>query len=189
LIRLGLAAELLWLSFMLRVRIALVALFLIFLSIPFLLPLGYAYAMWLGEPAVATVAECRPTGSSEQCRGTWVGSDGRRHSGRIEGAYSSDIGHRIKIRIGPLGGWHIGPVGGGVQKESISGKIVSLAMLLGFGVVAPVGGIVGARRFSRRLGLGGVGMAGCRLANSESRHPAAFTDERPALPRGLLAGP
>jgi hypothetical protein len=139
---------------MLRVRVALVALFLILLSIPFLLPLGYAYTMWLGESAFATVTECRPAGKSEHCRGTWVGSDGRRHSGWIEGSYSSDIGHRIKVRIGPLGGRRVGPLGG-VQKESISGKIVSLAMLLGFGVVAPVGGIVGARRFTRRLGAAG----------------------------------
>ena len=130
---------------MLRVRIAFLAIgLLVYLAVVFY-PATLAYTMWLGEPAVATVTECHPRGKNQNCRATWVGADGRSHSAQIDGVYSDDVGEQVGIRTGPFGARKDGPVS----------KVVDLALLIVFGLVAPVAGVLAARRMTRRVQAGG----------------------------------
>jgi hypothetical protein len=133
---------------MIRARLAAIAIgLLIYVAVVFY-PVVLAYTEWVGDRAVATVTGCHPSGRNQNCRGTWVGDDGQRHSGGIDEVYGSDIGKRVPIRIGPFG----------ARAESTGSRIAYLAMLVGFGLVAPVGGIALARRMTRRMRAGGDGL-------------------------------
>ena len=126
---------------MMRARITAIAIgLLVYVAVVFY-PVGLAYTEWFGDRAVATVTACHPSGRNQNCHGAWVDSDGRHRTGDIDEAYTSDVGKQMRVRVGPFG----------ARKENLFSKVVYTALLVGFGLIAPAGGIMFALRMRRRL--------------------------------------
>jgi hypothetical protein len=126
---------------MLRARVTAIVIGVVLYLAVIAFPAGLAYTEWLAQRAVATVTNCHPSGRNQNCRGTWVGANGRRDSGEIDGVYPGDIGTQVRVRIGPFG----------ARAENTGGKLIYLVMVVTIGLVVPASAIVLFRRMSRRF--------------------------------------
>jgi hypothetical protein len=66
-------------------------------------PAMVGYTLWKGKEAVAQVTDCDQDGRRTDCSGRWRDTDGGEGSGHISGVDRDDVGHNVKVWIGPLG--------------------------------------------------------------------------------------
>lgn len=126
----------------LRVKIAAFAMLILFVAGVGAYPFVLAYPEWFGDRVVATITSCHPQGKRANCRGTWTGTDGRRHSATVADVSTTDVGHRVAIRVSPLG----------TREDSAVNRIVFTTLLVVLGVGAPVAGLLMAALRRRRMG-------------------------------------
>jgi hypothetical protein len=85
------------------------------IGVPLFWPAMLTYTFLAGEPATAQVAECHHEGSGRArklvCTGTWRTAGGDVGAGEIYGLDEEDAGHRVAVRIGPMGPYANGFLG------------------------------------------------------------------------------
>lgn len=88
---------------MLRVRLTAIG-FLVAMVVGFLfMPAVLTYTFLAGDRATAVVTHCDVRPKKTDCSGRWIGTDGKSGSGHISAVGPDDVGHRVAVRIGPLG--------------------------------------------------------------------------------------